>query len=78
MGIGALHIAGDLDHPATLLLEPRFRRPNQFGADRTGSISASGSTARWTAPNTAGTYTIDVTAMDGEDEANAAFRFTVK
>jgi hypothetical protein len=43
-----------------------------------GDLNASGSSATWTAPSSAGTYTVNVRANDGTDEASAAFRFTVK
>ena len=43
-----------------------------------GSLTPAGSEARWTAPQAAGTYTVDVTARDGSETAPATFRFTVK
>lgn len=43
-----------------------------------GSLSPSGSTASWTAPATAGTYTVNVTARYAGAEAPASFRFNVQ
>jgi hypothetical protein len=44
-----------------------------------GTLSSySGSASTWTAPQSPGTYRVDVTARLGSDEAQVSFRFTVK
>lgn len=40
--------------------------------------STSGSSVTWTAPASAGTYNVNVTAYSGVDTAPASFRFVVK
>jgi hypothetical protein len=88
-GGGGLAITRFESDPSETQVAPSETRRLSVEANRTGVAytwnatggtlsSYSDSSSTWTAPQTPGTYRVDVTARVGSDEAQASFRFTVK